>query len=145
MAKRQDRAYLTPSAAARRAGISRSTLYRALQKGTLSASRGADGKKRIDVAELARVFPLDADETSREASQNAPESSRSRQVDTPPSSPEVTALVAAMKARIEGLEALVARLEADLARERDRADRMLSMVEQKALPAPSWWKRLTGG
>lgn len=141
MAKRGTRAFLSPSEAARRADVSRSTLYRALSDGRLSATRGPDGKKRIDLAELGRVFPLDAPGTPQGVSRDVSPG----HTGTPPSSPEITALVASMKARIESLEALVSRLEDDLARERDRADRMLSLVEQKALPPPSWWKRLTGG
>ena len=45
------RTFLTPSEAARRANIGRSTLYRAMQDGTISVSKDANGRKRIDLLE----------------------------------------------------------------------------------------------
>src|SRR4051794_39744481 len=43
--------------AAKTAGTSRSSLFRAIRSGRLSASRTEHGEFRIDPAELARAFP----------------------------------------------------------------------------------------
>src|SRR3954447_323254 len=43
--------------AARTAGVSKSTISRAIQAGRLSASRSDDGGWSIDPAELCRVYP----------------------------------------------------------------------------------------
>jgi hypothetical protein len=53
-------AKLTISDAARRASVERSTLYRRAQRGEISFEKGPDGKPRIDLSELLRVYP-DAD------------------------------------------------------------------------------------
>ena len=47
---------LTITQASTRFHVARSTLYRALRDGRLSSTRADDGTKRIDVAELVRVF-----------------------------------------------------------------------------------------
>lgn len=53
---------LNLSAAARAAGVDRTTIQRAIKKGRLSLTRDAAGKPGIDVAELERVFgPLQPD------------------------------------------------------------------------------------
>ena len=49
-------AILGISAAARAAGVNRSTLQRAIKTGRLSATIDAAGERGIDLAELLRVF-----------------------------------------------------------------------------------------
>lgn len=49
-------ALLNLTAAARAAGINRSTITRALKSGRLSATTNAQGERCIDTAELIRVF-----------------------------------------------------------------------------------------
>ena len=60
------------SEAARLTGAARSTLYRAIKAGRLSAASDTSGAVRIDPAELARIFtiatPRDSTETLRETS-----------------------------------------------------------------------------
>ncbi|MCB1885384.1 MAG: helix-turn-helix domain-containing protein [Geminicoccaceae bacterium] len=46
----------TVAEAARRAGVERTTLYRKLQKGEISASQDVAGGKLIDASELLRVY-----------------------------------------------------------------------------------------
>lgn len=53
---------LTLRQAESRAGISRSTIHRALKSGKLSGTRAEDGSWSIEEAELARVFPWDVSE-----------------------------------------------------------------------------------
>lgn len=50
----------TVADAAKRAGVERTTLYRKLKKGELSAQSDASGNKFIEASELLRVYP-DAD------------------------------------------------------------------------------------
>ena len=47
--------------AAKAAGVSKTTLRRAIENGRLSASRNADGSYEIDPAELHRAFPSHSD------------------------------------------------------------------------------------
>ncbi len=128
---------LSMSEAARRAGVSRSTLYRKLKDGSLSASRGPDGSKGIDSAELKRVFHDTLRETVSDTSR--------RDIQR-----ETAGQVAVLQAELEGLRRQVALLERTLAEANNEKSRLLSIVEQRALagpgaPAQSWWKRLTGG
>jgi hypothetical protein len=50
-------AMLSLTEAARHAGTSRSSIFRAIRSGRLSASRTEHGEFRIDPAELARAYP----------------------------------------------------------------------------------------
>jgi hypothetical protein len=52
-------AHVGVSEAARMTGRDPSTIFRALRKGRLSYSKDEAGNRRIDVAELERVFPVD--------------------------------------------------------------------------------------
>ena len=57
---------LTFSQAIRASGASRSTVYRYVKEGKLSATRFPNGKRGIDTAELERVFgPLQSFDTSQ--------------------------------------------------------------------------------
>src|SRR4051794_18342096 len=62
------------SEAAKLTDTARSTLYRAIKAGRLSATTDPNGAVRIDPAELERVFPVkterDSDATSRETTRN---------------------------------------------------------------------------
>jgi hypothetical protein len=48
---------LTLSDAANAAGVAKSTIWRAIKSGRLSASRSVVGSYQVDAAELFRVFP----------------------------------------------------------------------------------------
>jgi hypothetical protein len=50
----------SPTEAARACGKSRETIFRAMKKGRLSFKLNGAGERRIDAAELDRVFPRDA-------------------------------------------------------------------------------------
>jgi excisionase family DNA binding protein len=47
---------LTITEAARRYGVARSTLYRAIHQGRISATVAGDGTQRLDLAELIRLW-----------------------------------------------------------------------------------------
>ncbi len=51
---------LTQTEAARAAGVSRTSIWRAIKQGQLSTERADDGSMRIDASELLRLYP-DAD------------------------------------------------------------------------------------
>ena len=131
--------------AARQAGVSRSTIHRYLKKGTFSATRQSDGSRGVDVAELARVFPGVAGDTSQERSRD----SAMRQSATPStrSSETVSVLVATMKSEVEHLRERVSLLERELADAKNDKNRLLGIVEQRQLSGPgvSLWRRLFGG
>jgi len=54
---RGDNGMLTLSDAANAAGVAKSTIWRAIKSGRLSASRTVVGSYQVDAAELFRVFP----------------------------------------------------------------------------------------
>ncbi|MEZ0280248.1 hypothetical protein [Methyloceanibacter sp.] len=55
--QRGDNSMLTLSDAANAAGVAKSTIWRAIKSGRLSASRSVVGSYQVDAAELFRVFP----------------------------------------------------------------------------------------
>jgi len=63
---------LSQGQAARAAGVSRTTIWRAMKDGRLSYEKGADGSFQIDLSELVRVFP-DADAERTRAGTRADE------------------------------------------------------------------------
>lgn len=90
-------AVVTISEAARLTGKNRKTIQRYVADGKLSLSQDVAGDKGIDTSELMRVFG--------ELSQ--PTSTLSHATESQPAAPHVAPHVAALEARIEGLEALV--------------------------------------
>lgn len=109
--------------AAREAGVSKSTILRAIQRGRLSAARDDDGNYQIDPAEVFRVYP------PRTAAPGGPSGQ-----DTPAAAP---AEAAVMQAENEGLKAQLALLldqVEDLRRQRDSWQADISrrlLVEQR--------------
>ena len=55
--QRGDKSMLTLADAANAAGVAKSTIWRAIKSGRLSASRSVVGTYQVDAAELFRVFP----------------------------------------------------------------------------------------
>lgn len=155
---------LSISEAARRAGVRRTTLYRKLDKGTLSKETGDDGKPVIDLAELVRVYPHAVTEPGR---QSPPSLVAGRDME----SVSLRQLVNVLKEDKERLQQQLDRAEAQhkeaLAEKENKFERVLAMLEnaQRQLtafrpaeptrqqapamsppaPAPrSFWARLTG-
>lgn len=108
---------LTLSQAAKEAGVSKSTLSRAIEKGRLSARKDDLGRFHIDPAELFRVF--------------APEQRRN----TEPQQSERDAT--ALEREVEHLKTMLALMqdrESDLKAERDS---WREQAQRLALPAPA--------
>ena len=63
---------VTVTEASRRAGVDRSTIHRKVKNGTISVEVGPDGRKRIDLSELQRVYPGAATGDAPPATESAP-------------------------------------------------------------------------
>lgn len=113
---------LTIAEAARRAGVDPSTIHRQIKKGFISASKGPDGKRGIDPAELARVYPESAQAIAGARADNG--------------NMQESATVTELQARVEQLQAMVSELERD--------KRWLQGQVERLLPPPrqSWLDRL---
>ena len=111
----------------RHAGVSKTTIHRAIKSGRVSALRNDDGTYSIDPAEVSRVFG-----TAKRSVTETVEQSET------PSVPSVSALeVALLKERI-------AELQADRDAWRTQAERLLlNPPAPSAPPSPSWlpWRR----
>ena len=115
---------LTPTQAAKAAGIGRSTLYRYLSKGKLSATQHPKGGRGIDTAELERVFgPLEQTNTA----QDMPPKHSEYPEGQPKTSQE-------WDETNEFLRQQVLFLEQELVAAREERNRLLSLLEQKMLP-----------
>jgi hypothetical protein len=73
----------TLGTAAKAAGVSKSTIHRAIKRGTISARSKDEGGYEIDPSELHRVFPPVASGVPENAQNSSPESSVERYA-TPP-------------------------------------------------------------
>ena len=113
---------LTVVQAAKAGWAPRQTIYRRIKAGKLSSEADMGGRVVIDSSELVRVFGDPVRDTGIEIP-------KTDILDTPNN-------------------AALARLRADLERERERADRLLALLEnaQRQLtdqwPQRSWWSRL---
>jgi hypothetical protein len=136
---------LTLGAAARLAGVSKSTLSRAIKAGRMSAAgRRDDGGYEIDTAELCRVFPARA-----QAEDGATGGGNGAM--TQHATPDAMAL-AEMKLRAELSEQRVTFLKDqldDIKVDRDhwrtQAEAQQRLIADATAKAQrSWWRRLAG-
>ena len=119
-------AILTPTEAAKAVGIGRSTLYRYLNKGELSATPLPRGGRGIDTAELERVFgPLKQASTTQDIPPEHSEHSK-EQPKTSQGWDETHEL----------LRQQMLFLERELVAAREERNRLLTLLEQKMLPNP---------
>ena len=106
---------LTMTQAAQQAGISRSTLYRAIRTGRISVVSLPTGKRGVDTSELIRVFgPLQ------------PSTVQKGQSGTPPD-------IAVLRERCASLQREVEWLRADLADAKNERNRLLGLLETRLL------------
>ena len=106
---------LTMTQAAQKAGISRSTLYRAIRTGRISMVSLPTGKRGVDVTELIRVFgPLQPDTVQK------------KQDGTPSD-------IAVLRERCASLQREVEWLRADLADAKNERNRLLALLETRLL------------
>jgi len=136
----------TLGTAAKACGVARSTIYRAIKSGKISADKDANGNFQIEPAELHRVFP------TTEQKQSAQHEMSQRAINEKTAS--ATGETAVLFTKISGLEALIkekdetlkdlrnrldqteqARQEAD--QERREAQRILTDQRTKPEPTPT--------
>ena len=121
--------------AATAAGVSKSTIQRAIKSGRLSATRTDDGGYAIDPAELHRVYPA----------RNGGDAAR-----TDAAGQDATAMLEAELASLRELLRRADREADDLRADREawraQAENASATVRQLTdqRERPSWWKRLTG-
>ena len=117
---------LTFSQAVQVARASRSTIYRYVQQGRISAVRLPNGKRGIDTAELERVFgPL----KKLEPSQDVPKK-QTRTVKTQSGiSQERDAVIGLLRQQVE-------LLERELTSAKEEKARLLGLLEQRLLESP---------
>ncbi len=104
-------AQLTIADAAKRTGKSKTTIWRSVKSGRISATQDAAAQYQIDEAELARAFPY---ETVSGAAMQLREAANA---------PAEIASASVLAAKLEGAQAVIAELRArigDLTGERDR-------------------------
>lgn len=102
--------------AARLAGVHRTTIFRAIQSGRLSVTTTHDGARRVDVAELERVFGTlrsDATQPLRTVAPQHPATSHS--------DASAADVVVVLRAQIQRLETDLERVRGDLERERSES------------------------
>lgn len=119
--------------AAEQTGVSKSTIFRAIKSGRLSASRDDDGNFSIDPAELFRVYPQGAKEVAPERP-TQPEMGQDATTD-------LRIRNATLQAELDAARQMLDEARAD-------RDRWAAQAERLALapPAPvvseGFWKRL---
>lgn len=129
--------------AAQQAGVSKSTILRAVKSGRLSATRTADMGYDIEPAELFRVYP--PQRSSTDALEQGATSTRNPSATvTAPGAPS-----AALEAEIAGLREILRRADMSADELRQDRDKWRNMAEQAQRLLTdqrprSWWQKLTG-
>jgi excisionase family DNA binding protein len=120
----------TLGTAARATGVSKSTVYRAIKAGRISASRADSGDYAIDPAELHRVFPpLDSEETRSGAGPMGGQTS--------PAGGELALKNARLEAEIAATALVSELLRRQLDETRQDRDHWRGQAQRLALPAPA--------
>jgi hypothetical protein len=129
------------SAAARLTGRNQSTIHRAMRAGRLSYTKDAAGERRIDIAELERVFGIKAVEPTEFSRGNGATAA----IDAAPMQsngthgPESERVIAAQQATIAQQDATIRDLRARLNAEADERRRLIAILtDDRRRP---WWRR----
>jgi excisionase family DNA binding protein len=135
--------------AAEQAGASKSSIWRAIKAGRLSATKTDGGDYSIDAAELFRTFPPRPEKQPLERP-----TGQTGRGDGGDGTDDLTVRLAAAEAEIAGLKALVDEIKASRDSERARGDELrqdLAAWRERVpivLPAPAqrrpWWRRRVG-
>ena len=113
--------------AAKATGKSKTTIQRAISKGTISAHKEKNGRYSIDPSELHRVFPMVSNDTVTQPSQ----------VDTsrPPDLTSLQVKVDAMEAMLEREREALTEMRSDRDAWKQQATALLSAPKKKR----RWW------
>jgi excisionase family DNA binding protein len=140
--------------AAEQTGVSKSTIFRAIKAGRMSAPRNDDGEFQIDPAELFRVYPPKAtDEPNSDGARDVPAQAETHSAGRDALDPETVELRvrnAALEAEVKGLRAMADELRQARDKWEGQAERLsLSLAAPKpievVMPAPApvaprpWW------
>lgn len=150
--------------AARMAGVAQSTVHRAMQAGRLSYTTNPAGKRRVDIAELQRVFEIKGSETTDLAGGNGALSGNGARTVRRKAAhrAETEALQQVLDERERtiarqdetirdlrvGLDDLRARLDASERERRQLSERLTGLLSHRqtgSVPVvalrPPWWRR----
>ena len=118
----------TLGAAAKATGKSKTTIQRAIAKGTISAYKEKSGRYYIDPSELHRVFPMVSTDTVAQPSQ----------VDTsrPPVEPPLQVKIDALEAMLEREREALTEMRSDRDAWKQQATALLSAPDKKRR---RWW------
>lgn len=122
--------------AAEQTGVSKSTIFRAIRAGKLSAARTADGNFEIDPAELFRVYPPKTTDV-------APERVTESSVGHGAPDADTTMKLALLDAEVKALREMVAELRNDRNAWQQQTERM-TLALSGPKETRSWWRRLAG-
>jgi hypothetical protein len=136
---------LTQGQAARAAGVSRTTIWRAMKDGRLSYEKADNGSFRIDLSELVRLFPdariVPGERHARAGTETGTEG-------------EFANAFNGLHALVRELKEDKTRLQAELERAAQERTQLLSMLDrqtdhiklltdqQQASPRAGFWQRL---
>lgn len=114
--------------AAKATGKSKTTIQRAIAKGTISAHKEKNGRYSIDPSELHRVFPMVTTDTAAQPSQ----------VDTsrPPDETPLQVKVEALEAMLEREREALTEMRSDRDAWKQQATALLGAPEKKR---SRWW------
>lgn len=122
--------------AAKASGFGKSTLSRALKKGTLSAKRLDDGSYSIDPSELERW----KDSNGHRNSQSVRVATHVEPVEQRQDTPEIKVL----EKEVELLRQQLERSEADCTHWREQAGRITALIENRSAQRKGFWARVFG-
>jgi hypothetical protein len=144
---------IRPSKAAQLAGVARSTIYKDIEDGKLSAALDGKGRKVIDVAELERVYGALSTPDDTEPS----EAARIGHIETDEKDASDNALqheVAFLRERLQEKDARLREKDATIDDLRGERDRLLTLLEEQTVsvkllsdervrkePKRRWWSR----
>ena len=126
--------------AAEQAGVSKSTVFRAIQNGRLSAPRDDDGNFRIDAAELFRVYPPKSENQSDQRVALGRSSNVSAGQDAPAQGTdhELVVRLATAEAQLAGMKAMVEELKEQRTHWQAQAERLtLALAAPKPIEVPA--------
>ena len=114
--------------AAKATGKSKTTIQRAITKGSISASKSKSGRYSIDASELHRVFPKVFTETVTKGSQ--------LDISRPPDETPLKVKVEALEAMLEREREALSEMRSDRDAWKQQATALLGAPERKRR---SWW------
>jgi hypothetical protein len=132
--------------AAKAAGVSKTSLHRAIQKGRVSAAKNEDGSYDIDPSELSRVYPPAVPEDHSANPEMEQDGTAERAAETAALRREVALLHERVADKETVIEDLRDRLDQSEQERRDK-DRQLTALltdQRKGKPRRSWWQWLKG-